>query len=82
MTKRFESRLKTLERKSGLNQTTVDTIVLTFVSPGPNGPVDSGHATAHICVGPNEGLKLYREPGEAMEAFEQRVEAAKEGACD
>ena len=82
MTKRFENRLKTLERKLGLNQTTVDTIVLTFVSPRRNCPVDSGHATVHICVGPNKGLKLYREPGEGMEAFEQRVEAAKEGVCD
>jgi hypothetical protein len=74
MTKRFEGRLKTLERKLGLNQTTVDTIVLTFVSPGPNGPVDSGHATAHICVGPNKGVKLYREPSETKDAFEQRVQ--------
>jgi hypothetical protein len=82
MTKRFENRLKTLERKLGLNQTTVDTIVLTFVSPRRNGPADSGHAAAQICVGPNKGLKLYRESGEAKETFEQRVEAAKAGVCD
>ena len=75
----MERRLKCLEKKSGGNLLTVSAIIRKFVSPGPDGPVDSGHAIATILVGPNRGSRLDRQEGETMEAFEQRIDEAKSG---
>lgn len=74
MTK-FKHRIKSLEQKATNAGPEIDSIIINFVSPGPSGPVDSGHAIATILVGPHKGLRLDREHGEAEQAFKDRVQA-------
>lgn len=67
-------RVSSLEKQAGTKAPVPESITLQFAVPGPDGPVETGYATATILVGPNKGLQLYRDPGETKEAFEHRVQ--------
>ncbi|MEL6859251.1 MAG: hypothetical protein AAFO74_12760 [Pseudomonadota bacterium] len=71
----MQRRLKSLEDKTGMGKQIPDSIILHFVSPGPDGPIDSGRGSATILAGTNKGLQFYRKRDETVEAFEARVAA-------
>lgn len=77
----MQRRLKSLEKKSQGDAIVVGSIIRRIVNPGPEGPEDSGRAFATILIGPNKGMRLTREDGETMEAFERRVASARSDEC-
>lgn len=63
-------RLAVLESKAGLGQDTIEVIIRTFVSPGPNGPVES---EPRALVSLTHGWRIERSDGETKEAFIDRA---------
>jgi hypothetical protein len=76
----LKARLVRLENKTREGAPEMPTcIVISSVTPGPDGPVNLGPQTAHILKGPNAGLQISREEGESPKAFQERCDAMVEG---
>ena len=61
------NRLEALERQAP-PENSVDTIVVTFVTPGPNGPVRTPPAAVRC-----GDWRLVRDAGEEVEAFRKKA---------
>ncbi len=65
-------RVERLEAKHGSRGPSVDMIRIIYVAPGPDGPIETGHITAHIVAGPNAGMELHKADDESSDTFEAR----------
>jgi len=63
-------RVSALEQKAGLSGESIEVILRTFVSPGPNGPVRS---EPRAIVGLAQGWRVDREQGESAADFLRRA---------
>jgi hypothetical protein len=71
----LKRRVQRLEKKLGAFEYEHDMIVLSYASPGPNGPISRGPQSAYILKGQNAGTELNRGKDESAEAFEARCDA-------
>lgn len=71
----LKRRVLRLEKKLGAYEPMHDMIVIAYVTPGPNGPVNRRPYSALILKGQNAGTKLIRGEDESAEAFEARCDA-------
>ncbi len=67
-------RIERLEKKAGYGGPQLDMIRICLVAPGPDGPTIPEPHSAHILIGANAGMTLYRVDGEDTEAFEARCD--------
>ena len=69
--KSIQARLNELEKHAGVDGQQM-TWIVSFVSPGPDGPVHRdpiGYTTAHY----GDGVRWDRQPGETLDNFKERV---------
>jgi hypothetical protein len=75
----LKTRLERLEGRQHSAGPRIGIIWMTYVAPGPDGPIDLGLFAAHLFSGPNAGLIIHRDDGESTDDFEARCRALLAG---
>jgi hypothetical protein len=75
----LKTRLERLEGRQHSAGPRIGIIWITYVDPGPDGPIDLGLSAAYLFSGPNAGLIIHRDDGESTDDFEARCRAMLAG---